>query len=62
MKNESDNREYKPTRKEYFIAAAITGLASSMDVDSVSFADWVAHDAIKIANAVIEELDKGKSQ
>lgn len=47
------------TKREYFAALAMQGLCASI---TTAFPDELAFDAVKLADAIINELNKGEKQ
>lgn len=47
------------TKREYFAAMAMQGLCASI---TTAFPDELAFDAVKLADAIINELNKGEKQ
>ncbi len=57
-----ENKKFEPSKREYFVAAAIMGIGSAYDVDSSYVSSYIAKEAVRIADAVIEELKKPKEK
>jgi hypothetical protein len=48
------------SKREYFAAMAMQGLAGNLDADSNADPQFVARDAVSYADALLAELEKGK--